>query len=273
MKGLIVKNISDLYTIKSQEKLYNCKAKGIFRKKGLIPTVGDEVLFDENKLIITDILERKNILVRPPVANIDQSLIVMSTINPNFSTYLVDKLILMSELNNIRPIILVTKVDLEDNIDELLSYYQKIGYKVIKNDNLEEVMNILKNKITVITGQSGVGKSTLINKLDNSLSLKTNDISLALGRGKHTTRHTELYDIANGYIIDTPGFSSLYLNVSKEQIRDNIIEFNDYKCKYKDCMHINEDECVIKKLVKENIILKSRYENYVKFINEIKNIY
>lgn len=273
MKGLIVKNISDLYTIKSQDNYYDCKAKGIFRKKGLVPTVGDMVIFDENKLIITDILDRKNILVRPPVANIDQALIVMSTINPNFSTYLVDKLIIMCELNKIKPVLVITKVDLEDNINLLLNYYQKIGYKVIKNNNLEELKSILKDRITVITGQSGVGKSTLINKLDNTLSLKTNEISFALGRGRHTTRHTELYNIANGYIIDTPGFSSLYLNATKEQIRNNIIEFKNHNCKYKDCMHINEDECEIKRLVKEDVILKSRYENYIKFINEIKNIY
>ena len=272
MTGLIVKNISDLYKVKVEDKYYNCKAKGLFRKNKLIPTVGDKVEIDEKKLVITNILDRKNILVRPPVANVDQALIVMSTVEPTFSTYLVDKLILMSELNNIKPILLITKVDLNDDLDEFLDYYRSIGYTVIKNNDIESVKNILKNKITVITGQSGVGKSTFLNKLGN-LSLKTNDISKALGRGKHTTRHTEIYELNNGYIIDTPGFSSLELNATKESIRDNMVEFNKYKCKYKDCMHINEDECEIKKLVNENVILRSRYESYIKFINEVKEHY
>lgn len=273
MEGLIVKNISDLYVVKSLDKYYNCKAKGIFRKNKIIPVVGDRVIFDKDKLIITNILDRKNLLERPLVSNIDQALIVMSTIRPDFSTYLIDKLILMSEYNNIKPIIIITKVDLEDNLNEYLNYYESIGYKVIKNNNLDEIKKLLKNNITVITGQSGVGKSTLLNKLDNNLSLKTNEISISLGRGKHTTRHTEMFEINDGYIIDTPGFSSLYLNMDKESIKNNMKEFNKYTCKYKDCMHINEDECEIKEQVKKGIILKSRYNNYVKFINEIKELY
>ena len=275
MEGLIVKNISDLYVVKSNDKYYNCKAKGLFRKEKLVPTVGDKVIFDENKNIITNILERKNILVRPPVSNIDQAFIVMSSINPTFSTYLVDKLILMTEANNIEPIIIITKVDLNDELDNYIDYYRNIGYKVIKNNDLSSIKELLKNRITVITGRSGVGKSTLLNRLDNNLSLKTNEISMSLGRGKHTTRHTEIFEINDGYIVDTPGFSSLYLNLNKEVIRDNMIEFNKYKdkCKYRDCMHINEDECEIKNLVEKGIILKTRYENYIKFISEIKSIY
>ena len=275
MEGLIVKNISDLYVVKSNDKYYNCKAKGLFRKEKLVPTVGDKVIFDENKNIITNILERKNILVRPPVSNIDQAFIVMSSINPTFSTYLVDKLILMTEANNIEPILIITKVDLNDELDNYIDYYRNIGYKVIKNNDLSSIKELLKNRITVITGQSGVGKSTLLNRLDNNLSLKTNEISMSLGRGKHTTRHTEIFEINDGYIVDTPGFSSLYLNLNKEIIRDNMIEFNKYKdkCKYRDCMHINEDECEIKNLVEKGIILKTRYENYIKFISEIKSIY
>ena len=275
MEGLIVKNISDLYVVKSNDKYYNCKAKGLFRKEKLVPTVGDKVIFDENKNIITNILERKNILVRPPVSNIDQAFIVMSSINPTFSTYLVDKLILMTEANNIEPVLIITKVDLNDELDNYINYYRNIGYKVIKNNDLSSIKELLKNRITVITGQSGVGKSTLLNRLDNNLSLKTNEISMSLGRGKHTTRHTEIFEINDGYIVDTPGFSSLYLNLNKEIIRDNMIEFNKYKdkCKYRDCMHINEDECEIKNLVEQGIILKTRYENYIKFISEIKSIY
>ena len=276
IEGLIIKNVSDLYVVKSLDKLYNCKAKGIFRKKKLVPTVGDKVLIDKDKLVITDILSRKNILVRPPIANIDQAIIVMSVKNPEFSTNLVDKLLVMIEYNNIKPIICLTKLDLlKDEDISFINYYKTIGYEVVLNTELDKIKKLLNNKITVITGQSGVGKSTLLNKLDSTLLLKTNDISYALGRGKHTTRHTELYPLYGGLIADTPGFSSLSLEMTKEAIRDNFVEFNIYKdkCKYRDCMHLNEDDCEIKRLVNNGTILKSRYDNYVKFISEIKSIY
>ena len=277
MEGLIIKNISDLYTVKSLDGYFECKARGIFRNKNIIPVVGDKVIFDKNKLLITDILDRKNVLVRPPIANIDQALIVMSTVNPSFSTYLVDKLLNIIEFNNIKPIICLSKLDLYNGleIDKYINYYKSIGYVVVLNTELNKIKEILSNKITVLTGQSGVGKSTLLNKLDDTLFLKTDEISYALGRGKHTTRHTEIYELFDGYIADTPGFSSLFLDMKKEDIRDNMIEFNKYrgKCKYRDCMHLNEDDCEIKRLAKEGTIISSRYENYVKFISEIKSIY
>lgn len=279
MEGLIIKNISDLYVVKYNDKIYNCKAKGLFRKKGITPTVGDKVIFDEGKMVITDILTRKNILVRPPISNVDQAIIVMSVVNPTFSTNLVDKFINIIEYNNIKPILCLTKLDLlEDktSIIKYIDYYKSIGYEVILNTEIDKIKDILGNKITVITGQSGVGKSTLLNKLDENLSLKTNEISYALGRGKHTTRHVELINLFDGYVADTPGFSSLtFIGMKKEDIRDNMIEFNNYKdkCRYKDCMHLKEDECEIKRMVEEGTILKSRYENYEKFVNEIKSIY
>lgn len=279
MEGLIIKNISDLYVIKSNNERFNCKAKGLFRKKGIIPTVGDKVIFDKEKCIITDILERKNILVRPPISNIDQALIVMSVVNPIFSTNLVDKFINIIEYNNIKPILCLSKLDLLDDKNEInkyIDYYKNIGYEVIINTETHKIKNIIKDKITVITGQSGVGKSTLLNMLDSKLQLKTNEISIALGRGKHTTRHVELIEMFDGLVADTPGFSSLsFIGMKKEDIKDNFIEFNDYKdkCKYKDCMHLKEDDCEIKRLVSNGVILKSRYENYEKFVNEIKSIY
>ena len=279
MEGLIIKNISDLYVVKSNDKIYNCKAKGLFRKEGITPTVGDKVIFDKEKMVITNILTRKNILVRPPISNVDQAIIVMSVVNPTFSTNLVDKFINIIEYNNIKPILCLTKLDLlEDNtsIKKQVDYYKSIGYEVILNTEIDKIKDILKNKITVITGQSGVGKSTLLNKLDSTLSLKTNEISYALGRGKHTTRHVELISLFGGYVADTPGFSSLtFIGMKKEDIRDNMIEFNNYKdkCRYKDCMHLKEDECEIKRMVQNGTILKSRYENYEKFVNEIKSIY
>lgn len=279
MEGLIIKNISDLYVVKYNDKIYNCKAKGLFRKKGITPTVGDKVIFDEEKKVITDILTRKNILVRPPISNVDQAIIVMSVVNPTFSTNLVDKFINIIEYNNIKPILCLSKLDLledETSIIKYIDYYKSIGYEVILNTEIDKIKDILKNKITVITGQSGVGKSTLLNKLDENLSLKTNEISYALGRGKHTTRHVELISLFDGYVADTPGFSSLtFIGMKKEDIRDNMIEFNNYKdkCRYKDCMHLKEDECEVKRMVENGTILKSRYENYEKFVNEIKSIY
>ena len=279
MEGLIVKNISDLFYIVSDNSTYICKAKGVFRKKNIIPMVGDKVIFDEKKLIITNILNRKNKLIRPPICNIDQAIVVMSVVNPLFSSNLIDKFINIIEFNNIKPIICLTKLDLitnESDINKYIDYYKNIGYEVIVNIEIDKIKSIISNKITVITGQSGVGKSSLLNKLDSSLQLKTNDISYALNRGKHTTRHVTLIPLFNGYVADTPGFSSLSFNeMKKEDIRDNMIEFNLYKdkCKYRDCMHIKEEDCEIKRLVNEGIILKSRYENYIKFVNEIKSTY
>ena len=276
MIGKIIKIISDDFTI----KLYNndiitAKARGIFRNKNISPLVGDNVEVDIDKKVITKIENRKNSLIRPPVANIDQALIVTSCISPDFSSNLLDKLLNIIEFNNIKPIIIITKYDLLDDtsyIDKIINYYKKIGYEVYINSEINQIKKLFKEKVTILTGQSGSGKSTLINKIGN-MNLKTNEISKALGRGKHTTRHVELYDLFNGLIADTPGFSSLsFIDMTKEDIRDNFIEFNNYKekCKYRDCNHINEDDCEIKRKVEDNNILKERYENYIKFINEKK---
>ena len=279
MNGIITKNISDLYIVESNNNIYKCKAKGIFRKDKITPLVGDKVIFDEKKSVITNILERKNKLVRPPISNVDQALIVMSVVNPEFSTNLVDKLINIIEYNNIKPVLCLSKLDLLNNsndINKYISYYKDIGYNVILNTETDKLREIFKNKITVITGQSGVGKSTLLNMLDSNLNLKTNEISFALGRGKHTTRHVELINLFDGLVADTPGFSSLsFIGMKKEDIRDNFIEFNTYKekCKYKDCMHLKEDDCEVKRMIESGKILKSRYENYTKFISEVKSIY
>lgn len=277
MEGLIIKNISNDYTVLANNNEYLCKSRGKFRNLHITPLVGDKVEFDVDKKIIENILPRKNSLIRPPISNIDQAILVTSVKNPDFSTNLLDKLLVMIEYNNIKPIICLTKMDLlnEKELEEIkpiLEYYKKIGYMVIKNTEIEFIKNLLKNKISVLTGQSGAGKSTLLNKIDSSLELKTDDISYALGRGKHTTRHVELLSLEDGFVADTPGFSSLQftmLGMDKTAIRDNFIEFDDLKehCKYKDCMHIKESDCFIKD---NPSILKSRYENYCKFIEEIR---
>lgn len=275
MVGKIVKVLSNDYTVILENKeTIICKARGVFRVKKITPLVGDNVVVDINKNIIEKILQRKNELIRPPVSNVDNALIVVSVVNPLFSSNLLDKMINIIEYNNIKPIIIFTKYDLlEDTrkIDNIIKYYKKIGYSVFINKDINSIKKVIQNSVSILTGQTGVGKSTLINKLDNNLTIKTGEISKALGRGKHTTRHVELYSICEGLLADTPGFSSLsFINMTKEDIRDNFTEFNNYKekCKYKDCMHINEDDCEIKRKVDEDIILKSRYDNYIKFINE-----
>lgn len=272
MIGKIVKNISNDYTIDASGKLYICKPRGKFRKDKLIPLVGDIVEFDNINNYIIDIKQRRNELIRPSIANIDSAIIVTSVKKPDLDTYLLDKTLTIISYNNIEPIIYFSKLDLLNsneiiNIDKVISYYKSIGYEVATNPN--ELLNKIKNKTVVFTGQSGAGKSTLLNKINPNLKLITNEISNALGRGKHTTRHTELYNIDNCYIADTPGFSKIdFHGMTKIDIRDNMKEMFDNleNCKYKDCMHIKEDCCHIKELVNSGKILKSRYNNYKTFI-------
>lgn len=279
MVGKIIKQISNNYTVKADDKLYICKARGKFRKLGITPLVGDNVVIDESNNYILDILERKNELDRPSISNIDQVVIVTSVKIPDFSSNLLDKLITIIEFNNIKPIICFTKLDLIDeeklkDIESIMGYYRKIGYQVYRNTD-EELKTIFKDKITVFAGQSGAGKSSLLNRLDSNLNLEIGEVSVALGRGRHTTRHTELIEILGGLIADTPGFSSINFNsMKKSDIRDNFIEFNEYRenCEYKDCMHINELKCAIKDNVNNNNILKSRYENYLKFVGKGENL-
>ena len=279
MKGIIIKNISNDYTVLATNQQYICKSRGKFRNLHITPLVGDNVEFDLEKKYIENILPRKNCLVRPPVSNIDQAILITSVKDPDFSTNLLDKLLVVIEYNHIKPIICLTKMDLlnekeKNELKPIIEYYKKIGYTIVENTEIDTIKQLLKNKISVLTGQSGAGKSTLLNKIDSSLELKTDEISYALGRGKHTTRHVELLSLEEGFVADTPGFSSLQfsmLGMDKTAIRDNFIEFEEFKeyCKYKDCMHIKENDCCVKENI-DKIILKSRYDNYVKFIEEIR---
>lgn len=275
INGKIIKIISNDFTVIDENNdIYVCKARGKFRNMKVTPLVGDNVVIDKDNKYILEVKKRRNELVRPTVANIDQLIIIASTKIPAFDTNLLDKLIAIAEYNLIKPIIVLSKIDLltKEEIDALtpyFEYYKSIGYKVIVNTEITEILDLLENKITVFTGQSGAGKSTLLNRLDNNLNIKTNDISVALGRGKHTTRHTELIRINNGWVADTPGFSSLeFVGMTKADIRDNFIEFQELRdnCKYKDCMHYHDDGCQIKKEVLDGNILQSRYDNYIKFI-------
>lgn len=275
-QGQIIKQISNLYTVRIGEAIYGCRARGKFRKDKISPVVGDNVMVDTENNVITDILDRRNILQRPVIANVDMAFIVTSTKKPNLDLVLLDKLISVISFNNIEPVICFTKVDLLNEkelqtIHNLKRYYEMLGLRVFYNDETTEIKKYIKGEIVVLAGQTGAGKSSLLNRLDDSLDIKTDEISESLGRGKHTTRHVELYHVADGYIADTPGFSALDLNdMTREQLRDTFTEFAEYECKYRDCMHNKESDCKVKEAVENKLILRSRYNNYLLFMEAIK---
>ncbi len=275
IKGRIIKQISNTYTVDADGEIYECKARGKFRNMNITPLVGDFVNFDADNNYILEVLPRKNELIRPSICNIDQAVIIASLKQPDFDTNLLDKLLCIIEFNNIKPIIIFTKGDLlsKEEMTDFKKYfdYYKRYYDVYMNTELAKIKKIFKDKVSVFTGQSGAGKSTLLNNLDKSLDIKTGEISLALNRGRHTTRHTSLLSVYDGLVADTPGFSALnFGEMTNSDIRDNFIEFNDYRCecRYKDCMHNKEDECIIKEKVEDGTIMLSRYNNYINFINK-----
>lgn len=270
-RGIIVKIVSNLYTVKVGKDYIDCRARGKFRNKAISPLVGDHVLIDIEKKIIENIETRNNTINRPPIANIDYGLVVTSVKEPKLSLNLLDKQLCYLIYNKIIPIIIFTKKDLLNSqelkeIEEIYNYYKKIGIKVFYNDEITLIKQVLKNKIVVLTGQTGAGKSTLVNKLGN-LKVKTDSISMALGRGKHTTRHVEIYEIDDFAIADTPGFSALDLNIPKKELKNTFVEFNNYNCKYRDCIHNKENECGVKEQVGKEI-RTTRYDNYLKFLGE-----
>lgn len=276
MQGQIVKISSNRHVVECNGIKYNTVPRGKFRKERLIPKVGDYVLFDEKKLVIEKILERKNTFDRPMVSNIDQAFIVTSLVNPNFSLGLLDRLITLMELHNVSIVITLTKTDLIDSLEydsikKLMKYYETLGYKVITNLEIDKIKTLIKNKTNVFIGQTGAGKSTLLNKLNPEFNLETGEVSLALGRGKHTTRNVTLYPFLDGKVMDTPGFSALdFSNYKKEDIKKSFREFSLYNCPFKDCSHTKEKECMVKKAVEDKKILVSRYNSYLKFYEEGK---
>ena len=276
MTGQVVKVISDQFFVEINNEVIICKERGKLRKLKTLPLVGDFVLFDKEKQVIEEILPRKNMILRPNVSNITQAFVITSFKNPDFSTNLLDKLLVQLEINNIKPVICLTKKDLIDEnlflkYKNILDYYVSIGYKIVYNDDILEIKKILSNNITVFIGQTGAGKSTLLNKLFPKLNLKTGEVSLALGRGRHTTRHVEIIKIDNIKVLDTPGFSALsFLDYEETDVRDAFVEFKKFPCMYHDCMHIKEDECMVKKGVIDKKILESRYINYQSLIEEFK---
>ncbi len=280
-QGIIVKSIGGLYFIESSDNIYECKARGIFRKEGISPSVGDKVNFDNG--VIAEILPRKNYIIRPPLANLDQLIFVVSVTEPSPNLLILDKFIAVAEYQKIEPVIVLTKIDLE-KCEEILDIYKKTGIQIYavdySNENPAEVIRgILKNKISAFTGNSGAGKSTLLNEVCGDFKILTGEISKKLGRGRHTTRHSELYKLPwGGYIADTPGFSTFETNkyniIRKEELADCFREFSDYssKCKFRDCSHTKEKGCCVIEAVEKEIIPKTRHESYCSMFEEAKQL-
>ncbi|MCI8575408.1 MAG: ribosome small subunit-dependent GTPase A [Bacilli bacterium] len=274
--GKIIRIISNLYTVNIDDHNIDCQARGKFRQNKITPLVGDYCEVDiENKYIMR-ILPRNNYLLRPSIANVDIALIITSLKKPAFSPFLLDKLLALVELNHIKPMICFTKIDLLTEEEkskwlELKRDYQASGYIVHTNQDLKSLREALKKQVVVVTGQTGAGKSTLLNSLNPHLTLKTSPISEALNRGVHTTRHTEIYQVDDFFIADTPGFSALDLKgYQKEEIRNTFKEFQKYQCKYSDCFHIHEPDCGVKKALSIGEIRQSRYESYQQLLKEVE---
>ena len=275
MQGRIIKQISNQYTVAIKDKIFTCNARGKFKNMGLSPLVGDMVDINTDTRTIEKILPRKNELYRPTVANVDCALIVKSIKKPDLSLSLLDKLITIILAKNVKPIIVLTKLDLIDNqakrkLKPIINYYKSLDIPVLTNKNIFKLKRLLKNQVVVLTGQTGAGKSTLINKFDKSLNIETKPISDALNRGVHTTRHTEIYKIGHIYLVDTPGFSALDLkDISISDLKNSFKEFNNYSCAYKDCTHDAEKGCGVKIALENGKILQTRYQNYLRFLKEV----
>lgn len=285
MKGRITKGVGGLYTVHDGEKFYDCKARGVFRKDGIIPLVGDIVNFESdsaNQYVITQIAERKNKLIRPAVANIDTLFIVVSSIDPSPNTFIIDKTIAIAEFKNIEPVLVITKTDLAD-FSDIIDVYNSSGIKIIvtnidNEDGISDIIESMVGKACSFTGNSGVGKSTLLNKIFPDLNLATGETSAKLGRGRHTTRHVEMFFRNGGYVADTPGFSAVdieqYDVILKNELQYCFREFEEFigNCKFTGCSHISEKGCAVIEAVNNGKITRSRHANYVKLYDEVRNI-
>lgn len=285
-KGQIIRALSGFYYVSHNDNIYECRARGIFKQRNQSPLVGDFVDFDitdKFKGYITEIMPRKNELRRPPISNIDQVILVSSVIDPEFSTLLLDKFLIHVENIGIEPIICITKIDLINDLTDInkkIEIYKNIGYKVMKTsiyrENNEEIREVLKDKISVLSGQSGVGKSSLLNALIPDLELVTGVISKRLGQGKHTTREVQLIKLpSGGMVADTPGFSQLdYSGIKSYNLSMLFPEINRYTghCRFRGCLHYNEPNCSVKEALEEGLIDKERYDHYLIFLKEILDI-
>ena len=284
-EGLILKGIGGFYYVETADGVFECKAKGKFRKEGISPLAGDRVtvtIRTDKENTIDEIKERKNKLRRPPVANIDKLFVVVSTAKPYPNTLIIDKMTVLAEKHGIEPVIIITKTDLED-YNELFETYKKAGYKVYlhskdTNENLDEIAAELSGCICAFTGNSGVGKSTLINALCPSLTLETGEISDKLGRGRHTTRQAEIFHVADGLVIDTAGFSSVDFAddsvIFSSDLENYFPEIREHigECRFTGCAHLGDKGCRITVLVEDGEMSQSRYESYKTMYEEQKNL-
>ena len=286
MRGRIIKGIAGFYYVQTEAGIYECKAKGIFRKDKKKPLVGDyveiKVLDEEEKEgSVEKIDPRTNELIRPAVANIDQAIVIFAVNDPKPNFMLLDRFLVTMEYQNVPTVICFNKMDLgtKEELETLQEVYGHCGYEVIftsaaKQQGVEELKKLLRGKTSAVAGPSGVGKSSLTNLLQDEISMETGEISKKLGRGKHTTRHSQLIAIGDDtYLMDTPGFSSLYIEgMEKEELKDYFPEFRPYEgqCKYQGCVHIHEPQCSVKEALEQGKLSILRYEDYVGLYNELK---
>lgn len=287
MRGKIIKGIAGFYYIYAEDgEIYECKAKGIFRKDNQKPLVGDNVeisILDEKEKEgnVTSILPRKNSLIRPAVANVDQAFVIFALENPKPNYMLLDRFLIMMEQQGVPAVVCFNKKDLgtEEELDFLYRTYTQCGYRVIlsstlNGEGISEIHEILKGKTTVVAGPSGVGKSSLTNSLQGEIKMETGEISKKLKRGKHTTRHSQVIPVGEDtFLVDTPGFSSLYLTDMEEQnLKNYFPEFREYEkeCRFQGCRHIHEPGCAVKEALDNNKISRLRYEDYLALHEELK---
>lgn len=281
LQGTLMKGYAGFYYVYADDRVWECSLRGRFRvkKQDFIP--GDKVLIlpgTDQKATIEKVLERRNVLVRPNVANVDQAILVFALTKPDPDYNLLDRLLVQVGRAGIDILIVFTKLDLmEESSNPTLEYYRRIGYNVFPVSNktkqgLSEIQARLKGRISVLAGPSGSGKSSLLNALEPQRERKTGEVSSKIGRGKHTTRHVELISVTGGLVADTPGFSSLYLpDMKREELQLYFKEFEEYRanCRFKSCLHDKEPDCAVKEALAETKILESRYTHYTQFLNEV----
>ncbi|WP_461612184.1 ribosome small subunit-dependent GTPase A [Clostridium sp. Marseille-QA1073] len=280
MDGVIVKGIGGLYYVNVNRELYKCKARGKFRYNNLTPMIGDnvEISIEKDSVSIEKIYERKTELIRPAVANVTQAFVVFAFKHPDLNKDLLNKFLLLCEYNGLKAVVCFNKMDLVDeDKNSIKDELESAGYEVLyleakNNKGLDKLKEKIKDNISVFCGPSGVGKSTILNSFIGKEIMQTGEISDKLKRGKHTTRHSELIEIDEGFLVDTPGFSSLELDfIDKEELQYCFKEFDEYRddCKFNNCVHYKEPKCGVKNAVEQGKIHKGRYEFYIKTLEEI----
>lgn len=285
IQGIVIQQVGGFYYVEADSVVYTCRGRGILRRQGMTPVAGDRVeitVESDDTGVLESVLERRNCLVRPPVANVDLLVLVASVCQPKTNTLVLDKMIAVAEKQNVLPIVVINKSDLGDPA-ELESIYRSTGlecFTVCANDpaSLEPLRRRLAGQVSVFAGNSGVGKSSILNGIDPSLQLSTGEISQKLGRGRHTTRTATLYHLAEGYLVDTPGFSSLELEqvepIYKEDLPYCFREFESYEgcCRFSGCAHYKEPGCAVRSAVESGEIAQSRYDSYVIMYEAVKDI-